>query len=462
MNFFLTDSAPASRVPLVVVPKSIYATWLRLQPEITRNWLRESGMKADSGKVRMVPDAKGNLKQVVACVDDQLDMWGIAHLPAILPKRSYTLDTSNIKVKNKKELLFQLALGWGLSTYRFSEFKNTEKEFATLCLPKEVSLKEVKVWLESTFLARDLINLPANVLTPYELADRAAKVAAEFKAECKIIRGKDLLKHNYPTIHIVGAGSSNPPCLVDIRWGKKDHPKVTLVGKGVTFDSGGLDIKAAAYMKLMKKDMGGAAVTLALARMIMALKLPVRLRLLIPAVENAVSGDAMRPLDVVKTRKGITVEIGNTDAEGRLILCDALAEADTEKPEIIIDCATLTGAARIALGTDMPAFFTDDEKLAAEVYAASSAECDPLWRLPLHKGYEKDIKSDVADITNDPAGQGGAITAALFLKRFIQKTPSWLHLDMMAWNTSSKPGRPLGGEAMALRALYHLLTKRYG
>ncbi len=460
MNLYLSDRAAKSDIALHAVPKSEYPNWLKKQPAAHRLWLEQSGLKGTEGKIRLMPSAKGGVESVVAILEEPLDMWSLAHLPSVLPKGRYRLVADSFKGKQKQKSLQQMALGWALATYRFTELKTTkEPDFPTLVLPKEITFSDVEIWAETTFLVRSLINLPANILTPLELARRAELVANKHKAQYKLIADKDLLKQNYPTIYTVGMGSSNRPCLVDIRWGKKSHPKITLVGKGVCFDSGGLDLKPSGNMRLMKKDMGGAAVVLGLANLIMHFNLPIQLRVLIPAVENSVSGDAMRPLDVVKTRKGLTVEIGNTDAEGRLILCDAMAEADSESPELMIDCATLTGAARVALGTDMPAFFTDDEKLAKSIYDASVAFCDPLWRLPLYKPYEKELKSDVADITNDPPGQGGAITAALFLKRFVEKTPSWVHLDMMAWNNSSRPGRPMGGEAMGLRALYHVIEE---
>ncbi|NBO20003.1 MAG: leucyl aminopeptidase family protein, partial [Proteobacteria bacterium] len=282
------------------------------------------------------------------------------------------------------------------------------------------------------------------------------------KGSVTVIKGDALLK-GFPMVHAVGRAASVPPHLVDITFARKGAPKVTLVGKGVTFDSGGLDIKSASNMKMMKKDMGGAAAVLALAKVIIDMKLPVQLRVLLPIVENAISGNAMRPLDIVTTRKGITVEIGNTDAEGRLILCDALCAADEEKPDLIIDCATLTGAARVALGTELPAFFTPSDALASELIRHASAQADPMWRLPLWKNYRKQLDTPAAELSNDPDSSfGGAITAALYLQEFVSTTPNWLHIDMMAWNLIQKPGRPQGGEAMAVRALFALLKDRYG
>jgi len=301
---------------------------------------------------------------------------------------------------------------------------------------------------------RDLINTPAGDLGPAELATAARKLAKAHGGRLSVIAGDALLKRNYPAIHAVGRASAKAPRLIDLRWGRRG-PKVTLVGKGVCFDSGGLDLKSAAGMKLMKKDMGGAAHVLGLASMVMAAGLPLRLRVLVPAVENSVSGDAFRPLDVLETRKGLTVEVGNTDAEGRLVLCDALAESSREKPDLLIDFATLTGAARVALGTGLPALFCNDEALAGTLLGHGLARHDPLWRLPLHRPYRASLDSPVADLNNISDGPyGGAITAALFLEAFVGDGVPWAHVDLMAWNTGASPGRPQGGEAMGLRAVY--------
>jgi leucyl aminopeptidase len=315
---------------------------------------------------------------------------------------------------------------------------------------------------EAVFLARDLVNTPASDLGPAELAEAAATVAERFDGDLRTIVGEDLLAQNYPAIFAVGQASPRAPRLVELRWGEHSAPKVTLVGKGVCFDSGGLDIKPSSGMLLMKKDMGGAAVMLALAQAVMARGLPVRLRLLIGAVENAVSGASYRPGDVVRTRKGLTVEIGNTDAEGRVVLADLLAEADGERPDLLLDAATLTGAARVALGPDLPALFTPDDALASDLIGAGEAAFDPLWRLPMHAPYRKMIDSGIADINNaGEGGMAGAITAALFLKDFVTDTSAWAHLDVYAWNPKDRPGRPKGGEATALRALLALLERRF-
>jgi leucyl aminopeptidase len=313
---------------------------------------------------------------------------------------------------------------------------------------------------ENLFLARDLINTPANDMGPAELEGATRALARKHGAKIAVVSGAKLARH-YPLVAAVGQGSPRAPRLIELTWGK--GPSVTLVGKGVCFDSGGLDLKPSAAMLTMKKDMGGAATVLAIAGMVMGAKLKLRLRVLIPAVENSVSGAAMRPGDVFKSRKGLTVEIGNTDAEGRLILADALADADDEVPELLIDIATLTGAARAATGMELPPFFTDDEKLAADLSRAGTVAHDPLWRLPLWRGYENTLTSRVADLNNNPAyGYAGAITAALFLNRFVGKTKSWVHLDIPAWIDRPRPGRPIGGEANSARAIYALLKERYG
>jgi leucyl aminopeptidase len=315
---------------------------------------------------------------------------------------------------------------------------------------------------DGVFLARDLINTPSNDMGPEELAAAAQTLAKTHDAKFAVITGDALVKQNYPLVHAVGMGSARAPRLIDLRWGRADAPKVTLVGKGVCFDTGGLDLKPSSGMLTMKKDMGGAATVLALAHMIMDSGLDVRLRVLIPAVENSVSSRAYRPGDIFPSRKGLTVEIGNTDAEGRLVLADALTEADGEAPELLIDIATLTGAARTATGMELPPYFTDDEQLAADLFQAGNRAHDHLWRLPLWRGYDSALNSAIADLNNNPSyGLAGAITAALFLNRFVAKAKSWVHLDIPAWVDRPKPGRRAGAEANTSRALYTLLEARY-
>lgn len=355
-----------------------------------------------------------------------------------------------------------VVLAWLLGTYSFTRYKTPKAKAARLVLPAGVDGEEISRVAQAVFLARDLVNTPANDLGPGDLAAAARKLAGAHGAKISIIKGA-ALKRGFPLIEAVGRGASRPPCLIDMTWGSAKAPRVTLVGKGVCFDSGGLDLKPSSAMLTMKKDMGGAAAALAIAAMVMGAKLKLRLRVLIPAVENSVSGDAFRPGDVFKSRKGLTVEIGNTDAEGRLILADALALADEEAPDLLLDIATLTGAARVATGMELPPFFTDDEAVADGLSRLAMAVNDPLWRLPLWQGYEFSLGSRVADLNNNPAyGYAGAITAALFLKRFVTRTRHWAHLDIPAWNDRVRPGRPIGGEANSARAIYALLKEHYG
>jgi leucyl aminopeptidase len=354
------------------------------------------------------------------------------------------------------------ALAFALGSYRFTRYRRGETHQVKLQLPQNVDGDELERIVESVALARDLINTPANDMGPAELEEAARKLAARHGADFRVTVGDDLLAQNFPLIHAVGRAAAQAPRLLDMTWGDENHPRVTLVGKGVCFDTGGLDIKPDSGMLNMKKDMGGAATALALAHMAMGRGLKVRLRVLIPAVENSIAGTSFRPRDIYTSRKGINVEIGNTDAEGRLILADALALADEDKPELIADFATLTGAARVALGPEVPPFFTDDDQLATELMGYATSENDPLWRLPLWRPYEAMLESKVADINNvGSGGHGGAITAALFLRRFVT-AKSWLHFDVFAWTPAAKAGRPEGGECQAARALYALLAARYG
>ena len=377
------------------------------------------------------------------------DSFAAATLAEKLPAGVYRLAETKLDAT-------QLTLAWLLGTYAFTRYKAKKTPAPQLVVPPGVDGQEVSRIAQAVFLARDLINTPANDMGPAELAAAAKTLAAQHGAKVSVISGA-ALKKNFPLIEAVGRGSSRPPCLIDLRWGHPKAPRVTLVGKGVCFDTGGLDIKSSAGMLTMKKDMGGAAVALAVAALVMGAKLKLNLRVLIPAVENSVPGD------VFKSRKGLTVEIGNTDAEGRLILADALALADEETPELLLDIATLTGAARVATGMELPPFFTNDEALAADLSRHALSVHDPLWRLPLWQGYAFSLGSRVADLTNNPAySYAGAITAALFLGRFVTQTRGWGHLDIPAWNDRVRPGRPIGAEANSARAIYALLQERYG
>ena len=377
-------------------------------------------------------------------------------LPGVLPAGTY-------RFANAPHDARLAALAFALGSYRFTRYRKAPQKPVRLALPDGVDGDDLSRIADAVTQARDLTNTPANDMGPAELEAATRALAKQHGAKVRSVVGDALLKENFPLIHAVGRAAAVPPRLIDLRWGKAGDPKVTLVGKGVCFDTGGLDIKPDNAMLIMKKDMGGAATVLALAQMIMDRKLKVQLRVLIPAVENSIDGGAFRPLDVYRSRKGITVEVGNTDAEGRLILADALALADEETPDLLVDMGTLTGAARVALGPELPPFYTDDEALAAEVARHAAAENDPLWRLPLWRRYESMLDSKTADTNNIASGgMAGSITCALFLKRFVSAAKSWLHFDIYAWTPAVKPGRPEGGECQAARALYALLVARYG
>ncbi len=454
------DSEPAT--PLHVVPAAGLEEWTRAQPEPVGRWLKRIGFVARPGDIALAPTGDG--EGAIAVIGDPAGAEGDRPLrafgaaPTGLPPGRYRLAHAM-----EAEAAGRLALGWALGAYAFVRYVPRKRQPAVLLWPEAADRAAVASIARATMWARDLINTPAEDMGPSELAAAAEALADEQDAAIRVIAGDDLLKENFPTIHAVGRASDDAPRLIDLRWGDEAHPKVTLVGKGVCFDSGGLDIKPSSAMLTMKKDMGGAANMLALARMVMEAKLRVRLRLLIPAVENSVAGNAFRPLDIIRTRAGITVEVGNTDAEGRLILCDALAFASEEQPELLIDMATLTGAARVALGTELPALFCNDDALAAELLAAAASEYDPLWRMPLYAPYRRLLDTKIADTSNVSDGPyAGAITAALFLEKFVRPAVPWAHVDLMAWNTSDAPGRPKGGELQGPRAMLAVLKARYG
>lgn len=355
------------------------------------------------------------------------------------------------------------ALGWLFGGYRFDRYKKIKAPAARLIVARTVDLVRVQRMAEAVGLVRDLVNTPASDMLPAALEDEARRIASRYGADVETTVGDDLLGKGFPMIHAVGRASGAAPRLIDVIWGRADAPKLTIIGKGVCFDSGGLDIKPSANMATMKKDMGGAAHALALGQMVMDAGVNVRLRIIIPAVENAISGAAYRPGDVLKSRKGLTVEIGNTDAEGRLVLGDALALAGEERPDLLITLATLTGAARVALGPDLAPYYTDDVSLAADIESAAAEAADPVWRLPLFKPYESMLSSPIADLNNSPNNTfAGSIAAALFLKRFAPENASWAHFDIFAWRPKAAPGRPIGGEAQAIRALMLVIARRFG
>ncbi|MEM7447564.1 MAG: leucyl aminopeptidase family protein [Myxococcota bacterium] len=457
MRFFLARGSKAT-VQINSLSKKNLTQLSEEDDDRRKTWIESSGFRAKPGELLLVPTPEGRLGEVLLGRSETSGpLYRYAGLPSKLPKGRYGIAD---ELKPPEATL--AALGWALGCYEFDRYRKPRKEPSALVFPPGADRGTVSSLAEAVYLVRDLINTPASDMGPSDLERVVRAVAEPFAAKVHSVVGDGLLSENWPAVHAVGRASADSPRVVDLVWGASTAPKVTLVGKGVCFDTGGLDLKNAGGMLLMKKDMGGAAHVLGLAYAIMSSKLPVRLRVLIPLVENSVAGNAMRPLDVIKTRKGLTVEVGNTDAEGRLILSDALAEADSEKPEVIIDFATLTGAARVALGTELPALFCNQDAVASELLDAASAVYDPMWRMPLHAPYRRLLESKVADTSNVSSGRyGGAIVAALFLQKFVSKRTPWVHIDMMAWNTEGRAGRPVGGEAMGMRAVFEWLLKRF-
>ncbi|MFZ4110624.1 MAG: leucyl aminopeptidase family protein [Polymorphobacter sp.] len=447
------DGAPATQLTLLTAAG--FDDWLRGQSERTRAFVAAQGFAAAPDSVALLPgDGPGDWS-ALAGVEPVLGPWSLAASAAKLPSGRY----------RASQPTGPALLGWLLAQHRFIRYKKAggDTEPRVLLSSEPAAVSEAVRFAEATALVRDLVDTPAADLGPGELAEAVALQARAFGASCTVIKGEALLEANFPAVHAVGRAAAQAPRLVDMTWGDADHPKLTIIGKGVTFDSGGLNIKPGGSMALMKKDMGGAAHALALARLVMQANLPVRLRLIIPAVENSISGDAMRPGDVLASRAGKSIEVTNTDAEGRLVLADALALAGEDRPALMIDFATLTGAARVALGPQLPAFFANDEALAADFAAAADVAGDPLWRLPLWPGYRDMLKSNLADLNNSPdGGFAGAITAALFLEAFVVPGTPWAHFDTFAWNPAARPGRPRGGEAMGLRASFALIRQRFG
>jgi leucyl aminopeptidase len=433
-------------------------TWPQVASALSptaRAFAKAQGFAPTPGAVLIVPDAEGAIEAVVLG-DDPADPFAAGKLPAMLPEGAYAFAAAP-----RDPALATLA--WLLGSYAFTRYGAKPAKAVRLVPPDGVDADEVSRIAAAVAGGRDLINTPANDLGPEEIEAAARRLAEAHKAEIACVVGDDLIAQNFPMIHAVGRASPRLPRLIDMRWGAPGAPKVTVVGKGVAFDTGGLDIKPGASMLLMKKDMGGAAAALALADMIMGARLPVRLRVLIPAVENAISGSAFRPGDVLPSRKGLTVEIGNTDAEGRLILADALALADEEEPDLIVDFATLTGAARTALGPDVPPLYTEDDALAADLARLGMVVNDPVWRLPLWPPYARMLESKIADVNHVSSGpMAGSITAALFLRRFAPRARAHVHFDIYAWTPKAKPGRPEGGEVQGARVVYALLRERYG
>ena len=418
------------------------------------------GFQPKAGRMQLLPGDAGALAGVLFGVDEAnaptRDPFGPGKLATSLPEGVY-------RFADPPEGADLAALGFLLALYRYDRFKTNKAPLPQLVAPEAIDAIRIQRIAEAIAFGRDLVNAPANVLGPDALEQEVVKLAEHFDARIATVRGEELIAANFPLIHAVGRAGAEEPRIVDFTWGREDAPKVAIIGKGVTFDTGGLDIKPASGMELMKKDMGGAATALTLARLIMEAGLDLRLRTVIPIVENAIAASAMRPGDVIVSRKGISVEVGNTDAEGRMILADALALADEDAPELMLDFATLTGAARVALGPDLPPFYTDDDALAGQIAHHAVRARDPVWRMPLWRPYDAMIEGSVADISNSGSGAGmaGSITAALFLRRFVEKARSWAHFDVYAWNPKPRAHGPAGGEIQAARGLFELLSERY-
>ena len=450
---FATSATDA--LPLYCVERTGFDNWRALQLPELGSWIDAHTFTATSGSVLLLPGANGIAGAVLGIGDPQ-DPFSYAHAPMALPPGKWTLATDL-----RDDARRALELGWGLGSYRFARYKAPLRAPATLVL--DAADAETQDILAACACVRDLVNTPTEDMGPDQLEQACCELAERHGARIEAITGEDLLKHNYPAIHAVGRASHRAPRLITLHWGDESAPHLVVVGKGVCFDTGGLDIKAADGMRNMKKDMGGAAHAIALAGLIMARKLPVRLTLLVPAVENAIGPDSYRPGDVLSTRLGVSVEIDNTDAEGRVVLCDALARGAEDKPALLVDFATLTGAARIALGPDLPALYANDESVANDWLIASGTQRDPLWRMPLWRPYLRYLVSGIADIANGgPSRMAGSITAALYLERFVPETQPWAHIDVYAWNDTDRPGKPAGGEAQGLRAAWAMLKKRFG
>ena len=460
-SIFLSKSNAGGAIPVFGVTAETLKAVVKPLSDAQKAWVKANGFTAGPNEHLCVAGSDGELALVLYGLREgsSVDPFEPGSLSTVLPSGNYTLESgfSNPQLA---------ALGWILHSYKFTRYLTTgqkakvDKSTRLVC-PESVDRARLITCADAVMLGRDLINTPAEDMGPSQLEQAVREVARQFRATVSITRGATLEK-KFPLIHMVGRAADDPPRLIDLRWGNQHAPKVILVGKGVCFDTGGLDLKAAAGMVLMKKDMGGAAAALSLASMIMAAQLNVRLRVLVPAVENSVAGNSFRPGDIVISRKGLSVEIGNTDAEGRLVLADALDLADSERPDILIDMATLTGAARVALGPDLPPFYTDDDELACDVARHSMTCNDPVWRLPFWDRYNEMFSSSIADINNaGTGGFAGSITAALFLRRFVEKAGSYIHLDIYGWIPAARPGRPAGGEPQAARALFSMLSERY-
>jgi leucyl aminopeptidase len=451
----MSDDSTSART-LHCIRREEFEAWRARQPAATTQWLQAHGFDAAPGALLVLPATDGSTESAVLGIGDPRDPLSYAHAPFALPQGEWEAHGVSDDEARKA-----LQLGWGLGSYRFDRYRSLPRPPARLRIADPDA--ETADVLAACLRVRDLVNTPADDLGPPQLEDALRELAAQYGADVASIVGDELLKQNFPAIHAVGRASHRAPRLLRLDWGDASHPRLALVGKGVCFDTGGLDIKTADGMRNMKKDMGGAAHAIALAGLVMARKLPVRLSLLVPAVENAIGPESLRPGDVIATRKGVTVEIDNTDAEGRVVLCDALVAAAEDSPVLLLDFATLTGAARVALGPELPAMYSNDESVAADWLSAGARTRDPLWRMPLWRPYLRYLTSNVADIANaGPSKMAGSISAALYLERFVPASMPWAHLDVYAWNDADRPGRPTGGEAQGLRAAWAMLKGRFG
>ena len=452
-NPFTNNKAGLSLYPVLA---DQLEQWLSGLSAARQKWLRDAGFGARAGELCSLPGENGELQGYAFGMAGKGWLYQLAPLVEKLPPGDYRLESDWDSGQR-----LQASLGWGLACYHFDLYCKPDKQAPSLYLDDDIGVEAERLF-DAQSLVRDLVNTPTEDLGPEQLANAAQAQADEFGADMSVVLGVDLLNEDFPAIHAVGRASTREPRLIKLEWGDEAHPLLALCGKGVCFDTGGLNLKPATGMGLMKKDMGGAAHVLALARLVMQAQVAVRLLVLVPAVENSVAGNAYRPGDVIPTRKGLTVEIGTTAAEGRVVLADALALACEQQPDLVVDIATLTGAARIALGTDLPPVFSNDVAIANDIVAAGDAVEDPMWVMPLYEPYKKLLKSEIADLNNMASTpMGGCITAALFLEHFVEPGTDWVHIDTWAWNQGARPGRPPGGEAMGLRAMFNYLEKRY-
>lgn len=455
LTCFVKESTEKS-IPIVLLIQAEFSAWLKTQSERVKNLVATYDYAAKPNTFCLLTDANGKLEKVLLGVKQRTDLAAVGVLPHALPTNNYHFYAPDLQPQE----LQRAAIAWGMGSYKFSKYKKNASLKAKLVLTTAYNSQEIKTILNAIYLVRDLINTPADDMTPEDFAKIAHKISNEFGAKLSAIVGKELLKKNFSAIYTVGRASENQPRFLEIKWNSKAKKalKIALVGKGVCFDSGGLDLKSPANMFLMKKDMAGAAHALALGQMIMASDLPINLSVYIPLVENLVDARSYKPGDVIKTRKGISVEVKDTDAEGRLILSDALTRACEDKPDLLIDFASLTGAARVALGSEVAALFSTNDELAAAIVQYSQSENEHAWRMPLYQPYRDSLKSKIADLANISSNAGGgAITAALFLEKFVLPEIKWAHLDIIAYNFSSSPGKPEGGEAMCLQGIFKYL-----